>query len=110
MSMINTISRTVATAAVISAGVLGLPVAAAPTSSVSSFITSVLVAPVAEHAGSASFDAAIDGSAADRFVSSVLARTPDQVTNTDASEVASNADADSVNRFVQRVLVRNRAD
>lgn len=105
----TTRSRSLLAAAIVSSSILGLPAVASPSSAVSSFVTSVLVAPVAGRAASAPIDAAVAGSAADRFVGTVLAPNAGQITAPRAAEIGSSADTDSVNGFVQRVLVRGKA-
>jgi len=108
MNSNRTLSRSLA-GAILSSSILGLPALASPTHAVSSFVTSVLVAPVAERAASASIDTAAAGSAADSFVSSVLSADAGRVAAPQVAEAGNAADIDAANRFVQRVLVRSKA-
>lgn len=109
MNTMRLSSRSIAAAAVLSAGIIGLPALASPTDAATRFVTRVLVAPVAERAASVSTETAVAGSAADRFIGTVLSPSVGQIVAPPATEIGSSADTDSVNGFVQRVLVRGKA-
>lgn len=98
-----TTRRSLATAAVLAIGIIGLPVAASPTSAASTFVGSVMVAPIATSSGVASLGS--PDAASDRFVSTVLARQAGSV----VAPTYSNTDrADATESFVRRVLVRGK--
>lgn len=109
MNTNRSMSRSLAAAALISVGILGLPAMAAPNSAVSSFVSRVLVAPVAERAASPVIETAVAGSAADSFVSTVLSSRAGRIGAPQVAEAGIAADVDSVDHFVQRVLVRGKA-
>jgi hypothetical protein len=101
-----TIVRSLASTAVLSIGIIGLPALAGPTSAAASFVSSVLVAPVAASAGAATIGS--PDAAADRFVSTVLARRAGSVA-APVSTTAATGTADATESFVQRVLVPRSA-
>lgn len=103
MTKLNTV-RSIATAAVLSMGIIGLPAVAGPAGAATTFVTSVLVAPVAASAGTATLGS--PDMASDRFVSTVLARRAGSV----VAPASSDTDrADATESFVRRVLVRGKA-